>query len=64
MVEAQYLKSALNVTRLALQARKARNADAAGLVMLLPLAELDMQWKQLGEPRGALPAPSEIRALL
>jgi hypothetical protein len=62
-VESQYLHSALNVTRLALSAKRAPGSETASLVLLLMLAELEMRWSQLTEPAG-LPSPAEIRALI
>ena len=62
-VESQYLRSALNVTQLALRTKQAPIGETASLVLLLMLAELDMRWNQLQEPAG-LPTPAEIRALI
>ena len=61
-MESQYLRSALNVTRLALRAKQGATGEAASLVILLMLAELDMRWAQLTEP-DELPTPEEIRTL-
>ena len=62
-MESEYLQSALNVTRLALSARKAPISEKGSLVLLLLLAELEMRWGQLTEQAG-LPTPAEIRALI
>jgi hypothetical protein len=62
-VESQYLRSALNVTQLALRSKQAPIGETASLVLLLMMAELEMRWSQLHEPDG-LPTPAEIRALI
>jgi hypothetical protein len=62
-VETQYLHSALNVTRLALSARKGPISEKGSVVLLLLLAELEMRWSELTEQAG-LPTPAEIRALI
>lgn len=62
-MESQYLRSALNVTQLALRTKQAPVEETMSLVLLLMLAELDMRWSQLPEPAG-LPTPAEIRALI
>jgi len=62
-VESEYLRSALNVTRLALRARQAPSGETASLILLLKLAELEMHWAQPPESAG-LPSPAEIRALI
>ena len=62
-MESEYLRSALNVTQLALRARQAPFEETASLILVLKLAELDMHWTQLPKSAG-LPSPAEIRALI
>lgn len=62
-MESEYLRSALNVTQLALRAKQAPAESATSLLMLLMVAELEMRWAQLNQPDG-LPTPAEIQALI
>ena len=63
-VEAEYLQTALNVTRLAIRLRARRENEVDRLVLLLLLAELDQRWKDLGGRHPDLLSPEEIRILL
>jgi hypothetical protein len=53
----------LNVTQLALRAKRSPIGGAASIVLLLLMAELEMCWSQLAEQQD-LPTPAEIRALI
>jgi hypothetical protein len=63
-VEAEYLQTALNATRLAIRLRAGRESEVGRLVLRLLLAELDERWKDLGGRHPDLMSPEEIRVLL
>jgi hypothetical protein len=63
-VEAEYLQTAMNATRLAIRLRARRENEVDRLVLLLLLAELDQRWKDLSGRHPDLLSPEEIRVLL
>ena len=63
-MEAEYLQTALNATRLAIRLRAGREGEVGRLVLQLLLAELDQRWKDLGGRHSDLLSPEEIRVLL
>lgn len=63
-MEAEYLQTALNATRLAIRLRAGREGEVGRLVLLLQLAELEERWKELGGRHPDLLSPRDIRLLL